>query len=129
MAMHDAAMLRFGQWWRRSRRTGYAYAEGALLHGSAPERHYVRETRRALAWGLVLPVAAILGAAASPWTLALLLGWPTQVVRLALRDGGKRPAWVRAYFLTLGKIPEASGALEFYLRRASAKQRAAIEYK
>lgn len=129
MALHDAAMTRFGQWWRRSRRTGYAYAEGAMLHGSAPERHYVRETRRALAWGAVLPVATILGAAISPWAWTLLLAWPAQVARLALRDGGHRQAWDRAFFLTLGKLSEAAGAIAFYLRRAGPERRADIEHK
>lgn len=51
MTRHDAAMHRFGQWWARSVRAGHAFAEGAALHGHGPERHYVRETRRALLWG------------------------------------------------------------------------------
>ncbi len=29
MTLHDAAMTRFSQWWRRSLRAGHAYAEGA----------------------------------------------------------------------------------------------------
>ena len=31
MALHDAAITRFSQWWRRHVRSGYAYAEGASL--------------------------------------------------------------------------------------------------
>ncbi len=33
MTMHDAAMMHFGQWWKRNVRAGYAYAQGAALHG------------------------------------------------------------------------------------------------
>jgi len=33
MATHDMAMTRFRQWWRRSVRTGHAYAEGAARRG------------------------------------------------------------------------------------------------
>ena len=32
MTLHDAALLRFGQWWRRSVRAGHAFAEGAPHH-------------------------------------------------------------------------------------------------
>src|SRR5207253_7864376 len=43
MAVHDIDIGSFGQWWRRMVRAGYAYAEGAALHGSSPQRHWVRE--------------------------------------------------------------------------------------
>ena len=129
MTLHDAAMTRFAQWWSRSRRAGHAFAEGAALHGGPPERHWVGETRRALSWGAGLPLAALLGALVTPWALLLLLAWPAQVVRLALRAGGGRAAWERAFFLTLGKIPEAAGALEYLGRRLARRPAGLIEYK
>ena len=126
MARHDAAMHRFGQWWRRSRRAGHAYAEGAALHGAPPERHNVAQTRRALIWGLGIPLTAILGAMlVSPWLLVLLLAWPLQAVRLWRRDGDP----VRAVFLTLGKLPEALGVLEYWLKRLTGRSGRLIEYK
>ena len=36
MALHDAAMTGFHQWWRRTLRSGYAFAQGADLHGDHP---------------------------------------------------------------------------------------------
>src|SRR5262249_51914251 len=48
MAVHDMAMTQFSQWWRRSVRTGYAYAEGSAIHGRSPERHFVRQTGSAI---------------------------------------------------------------------------------
>ena len=57
MTLHDAAMLHFAQWWRRQMRSGYAFAQGAKLHGRAPERHWVWESRRALIWGVGFPLA------------------------------------------------------------------------
>src|SRR5690606_37304503 len=35
MTVHDAAMTRFGQWWQRNRRNGYATAE-ALVRRADP---------------------------------------------------------------------------------------------
>lgn len=125
MTRHDAALYRFGQWWRRSRRAGHAYAEGAALHGAPPERHNVAQTRRALIWGLGVPAMAILGALLHPLLLLVLLLWPLQIARLALRDGDP----VRATFLTLGKIPEALGVLEYRLRHLTGQGGRLIEYK
>ena len=73
MAWHDAAITRFGQWWRRAVRSGYAYAEGAQLHGAEPERFRVREVRRIVFWGILVPFFAF-GAAGPSMGLSLILG-------------------------------------------------------
>ncbi len=131
MTLHDAAMTRFGQWWRRSLRAGYAYAEGAYLHGLAPERHWLRESRRAWLWGLQLPLA-ILGVSllSGGWGLWLLLVYPLQIVRLARRGGrSTRENWWQAVFLVLGKFPEMLGQAKFLLNRYAAGKALLIEYK
>lgn len=124
MTLHDAAMTRFGQWWRRASRAGHAFAEGAAMHGRPPERHNVGQLRRALLWGLALPLAAILGAVVTPWALLLLLAYPAQILRLSRRQG-----WARATFLTLGKAAEAQGALTYAWRRLTGRTGRLIEYK
>lgn len=131
MTLHDAAMTRVSQWWRRAERAGHAFAEGAALHGAGPERHWVAQTRRALAWGLVLPIVAILAALAfGPPALALLAAYPLQIVRLAQRDGGGRASWEWATFVTLAKIPEAIGTLRFLIgRRLMGRRPRLLEYK
>ena len=125
MAWHDIAMTRFSQWWKRSRRSGHAFAEGAALHGGGPERYRVRETIRALFWGLVVPVLAIGGATLTPWALVILLLWPAQILRLSRRG---IPTY-RAAFLVLAMLPEALGILGYFLARASGHRRRLIEYK
>ena len=130
MTWHDAAMTRFGQWWRRTKRAGHAFAEGAALHGAPPDRHWVAETRRALLWGAGLPLAALLAGALHPAGLAILLLWPLQVLRLGWRwrDQG-RAGWEAALFTVLGKIPEALGAIGFWWGRLRGRKRGLIEYK
>jgi len=125
MTWHDANLTRLSQWWQRARRAGHSFAEGAALHGRGPERYRVRETRRALAWGAGVPVAALAGALLTPWALALLLAWPAQVARLTAR--GMPPE--EALFLTLGKLPEAQGILGYWLGRLLGRRRGLIEYK
>ncbi|MCB4457431.1 glycosyltransferase family 2 protein [Leisingera sp. McT4-56] len=124
MTLHDAQMLRFGQWWNRSRRAGHAFAEGAALHGAGVERHWVAETRRALLWGAALPVAIALAALAHPLLMLASLIYPAQVLRLSRRMG-----FERALFSVLGKFAEAAGALEFYWHRWRGSARGILEYK
>ncbi len=121
MTLHDADITRFSQWWQRNRRTGHAYAEGAGLHGG----HNIARRRRALIWGMGVPLAATLGLAVTPWALAILLLWPVQVLRLIRRGMGRE----RALFTTLGKIPEAVGVVGYHLRRLRGGQNTLIEYK
>lgn len=131
MTLHDAAMTRFGQWWRRTLRGGHAFAEGAFLHGAAPEKHWLRESRRAWFWGLGVPLATVIAMLMLGWSgLLLLLVYPLQVVRLA-RRGGRSPRenWLLALFLVLGKFPEMLGQAKFFLNRFGTGKTALIEYK
>lgn len=126
MTLHDADLTRFGQWWRRAQRGGHAYAEGAALHGQPPERHKVRETRSALLWGLALPGLILLATLLlSPWALALLLAYPLQILRLRGKGMDKN----QAIFTLLAKLPEAQGALHYWVKRLRGRQSTLIEYK
>jgi GT2 family glycosyltransferase len=131
MTLHDAAMTRFSQWWRRSKRAGYAFAEGAALHGSPPERHWVRESRSAWFWGMAIPFGVVVSCVGlGPSALLLLLVYPIQVLRLYLRgDKSSRADLWRACFLVLGKFPEVSGQVAFMSHRLCGGNARLIEYK
>ncbi len=130
MGWHDATMLHFGQWWRRTQRAGYAFAQGAHLHGAPPERHFVREARRAAAWGLLLPLAAIVA------TLAVPLGWiawllyPMQLARLIHNSRGAPADRIRlAFFQLLARFPEAVGLVMFWRDHLLHRRPQLIEHK
>jgi GT2 family glycosyltransferase len=131
MALHDANILRFGQWWRRCMRTGYAYAQGAAMNGAPPEQHWVRESRSALLWGAALPLAVLACLAITPWLAAALLAlYPIQVARLyASSSLPRRLAGLEATFLVLGKFPEAVGALKYRVSHQTRNPARLIEYK
>jgi GT2 family glycosyltransferase len=135
MAVHDMAMTRFGQWWIRSVRTGYAYAEGSALYGRSPERHFVRQTASALFWGILVPV------------LALGPVWPTRGMSLLLLAGyvllyhrtrryysvrrGWPPADARLYatWIVIAKLPHALGAIRYWIGRLSGQRTRVVEYR
>ena len=130
MTWHDAAITRFSQWWKRTRRGGFAFAQGAAMHGAPPERHWVLETRRAVIWGLGLP-GAILAATAliGPWGLVGLFLYPAQMLRILLRERETPGAVAYAVFTVLGKFPEALGVLHYRRQRQRGADSALIEYK
>lgn len=130
MTMHDADMRRFGQWWTRMRRSGHHWAEGAAMHGAAPERHNVAGLTRALIWGAALPVVILAATLLlHPAFLLLALIYPAQVLRLASRYGGGGKGLTIAFFMVLGKFPEALGALGYGVSKLTGRKLSLIEYK
>jgi GT2 family glycosyltransferase len=131
MASHDAAMTHFSQWWKRSTRAGYAFAQGADLHGTLPERHFVWESRRALLWGLGIPLAcAIAAITLGPISLLAFLIYPAQVLRLTASGSGHVGDRVSlAFFQVLARFPESLGQLRFKRDRFLRRGPTIIEHK
>lgn len=131
MTRHDANITQFKQWWKRSVRAGYAFAEGASLHGAAPEFHWVAESRRAIFWGGVVPILVLVGSFISPLLgLGLLLSYPIQVLRMALKSTlPRKKAFVYSLFLMIGKFAELVGQIKFYWNRLRKTRGQLIEYK
>ena len=105
MALHDAAMTHFGQWWHRAIRGGYAYAQGAYLHGAPPERHYVWETRRAWLLGVWLPLACLAsGLAFGSWGWAVWMIYPLHMLQKVIRGSGRWVFAAAGSVLRLGEL-------------------------
>ncbi|HEX4353860.1 MAG TPA: glycosyltransferase family 2 protein, partial [Polyangiales bacterium] len=134
MTLHDAAITRFAQWWTRTKRSGYAYAQVSALHGAQPERFWVKDTRRALFWGALLP--ALVPALALP-TLGLssllLSAYPMRAVRIAraAERRGVRRSDARSWALHCigASFPQAVGIVSYHLERLRGKDPTIIEYK
>jgi len=137
MTLHDAAITRFGQYWRRAERSGHAYAELESRHPGV----YRRRVRAALLWGAAVPGSALLlllaGLAAGSGPLAAAALLPVlllalQWLRVAWRERRVRPwreALTWSWFLLLDKPPHALGIARFHLARLRGRRTAIIEYK
>ena len=134
MTLHDAAMTRFRQWWKRAVRAGFAYALGAAMHGSPPERHFTRERRRVITWGFAVPVI-LLGFAWPTYGLSLIgfVLYPLQIWRIYRRTRQRqKPAGDSLAFgisCMASKLPEFMGLCKFYLMRMRKQRARIIEYK
>lgn len=135
MSIHDANMDSFSQWWKRARRGGHAYAEGAWMHGLSPQRHWLRESIRNWVWGLLIPMTALgLAWPTRGLSLGLLLLYPVSFLksfssnyksgRFTLRD-----AAIYAFFCGLIKFPMALGQLQFFLSKLRGQKTKLVEYK
>ncbi|MGP0082935.1 MAG: glycosyltransferase [Steroidobacteraceae bacterium] len=131
MTLHDAAITRFSQWWRRAKRCGYNFAERAYLHGDLPERYGVWESRRTWIWGICLPLICLaLGMLLGPWGWAAWLIFPVQILRQTLRGRGSvSDRTLLALFQVLARFPEVLGQIKFMFDRILGRQAQLIEYK
>lgn len=138
MARHDAAMFRFGQWWRRTKRSGHAFAELARRHGRAGEPKWRRQVKSILAWAGILPllillclVLALSGALPAAWIagVALLLLYPFQIWRMARRAGGLSGSdrLAAAALAVLGKFAQLLGAARYWRNSLMRRQSRLIE--
>jgi GT2 family glycosyltransferase len=135
MTLHDAAMTRFGQWWKRASRAGHAFAESAARHFRTPERYCVRQVVSILAWGLVLPGASLVllwptgGASLLLLSAYGLLWWRIQRSRLGHGDSAA-DARLYASACVVGKFAEATGVLQYAWNHWVRRRRSElIEYK
>ena len=130
MVLHDAAMTRFGQFWKRARRGGHARAEGVVMHGAPPVFHCVAGLRRALTWGFAFPVVIVVAALKTPFALLGLLIYPAKILQLGLKDKShEKHRWKLATLLVMIRFPEAQGALEYFWKHLIGKRFKIMEYK
>lgn len=107
MTLHDAAMTRFGQWWKRNVRAGHAYAENYHRHGAPPELMAKKNVISNFVWAALFPLLPLL--------------W------IKVKAQGKSALY--ATFITLSKVPQAIGQLKFHFNRLTGRQQRIIEYK
>ena len=127
MTIHDANMMHPRQWWVRSVRSGYGYAQvwRKTLASGGPGI-YGRQLASALFWTIGVPALAIvLAIAFDPWVLLTSLGaWAIQFMRLSASFGFKKGAHLLA-----GKAAESLGAFRYGLTVMRGSDQGAIFYK
>jgi glycosyltransferase involved in cell wall biosynthesis len=130
MTRHDAAMTRFGQWWKRNVRAGHAFAEVSHLHGQSPFGIWRRETRSNWFWGLILPALAVVPA---PFTLGislvLLSAYPVLFTRIWWSQRRRAHARLYAFYCVLSKFPQMIGQVRYWRNRLFGRRNRLIEYK
>lgn len=133
MAVHDAQMHRFSEWWRRSVRAGHAFAQRYAINGRTHLRDCRRELFSAIFWGGAVPVVAgLLLWPTRGLSLLLLAGYGLlawRVFRYYVRSGVSRSdAALAARFMIYSKFANFLGVLRYCMNRVRGRFRI-IEYK
>jgi GT2 family glycosyltransferase len=141
MTLHDAAIIRFGQWWRRTIRAGHAFAALADRHRGSPLQKYSRNLASALLFGAILPLLIVVtilaaigtgSASLAGLSLMVIVLIALQMFRIALRERRRRPlkdAAALAFFLMLAKPAEAIGIARYWYGRIGGRRSRIIEYR
>lgn len=129
MALHDAAMMRFGQFWTRMRRGGFAFGLWSDMYGFKPVWPGATALRRTLIWAGLIPLVIVLAMLVfGLWGLGLALLYPVQIARF-LRRQDEGTDWRVAMLNTIGKFAELQGFIEFYWRKMLGRPAGLIEHK
>jgi GT2 family glycosyltransferase len=135
MTMHDADLRHFGQWWKRSKRAGHAYAENYYNHREDGKGFKRKELVSNLVWGLALPLTAVGGIGLSGGLSLFALGayialWQRVKSHRRSRGDSAEAADLYARYCVVGKVAQAQGAIMFFWNRLTrGEQSTLIEYK
>lgn len=133
MAIHDANMTSFGQWWKRSVRAGHAIGQRAAMNGNTTVKDCVQERKSTLFWGVFLPaLALILLIPTCGFSLMVAFAYVLLGVKVYLhrRKQGESvgDAVVYAKFIVMGKFANGLGLIKFFVNSFK-KRYEIIEYK
>jgi GT2 family glycosyltransferase len=134
MSLHDVAIDRFGQWWRRGVRSGHAEAQVAAQHGWLHDKAATRVLASAWFWVFVVPLALLLAAwSFGPWALLGFFVYPLHAAKIAVgrrrRGDSLADAMFYALFILIGRGATWLGHWSFLLTRMQRRPSTLIEYK
>ena len=124
---HDSNISSYSEWWKRTIRTGFSYANAAEWG------RWQRERRSLVVWGGILPCSIAVSFFFST-LLAVLLAflYPLQIVRVFFKmkiPYGPADRLLFAFFCVIDKIPEFLGFLKYHYARVTGRKQEIIEYK
>lgn len=134
MTLHDADMISFSQWWKRTMRAGYAFASIAALHRNIPKLNEQKQSFNIWLWAFIIPLLAIGGSwLTHGWSLLLLFGYGVMTMKIYQNQRRQfftpSHAFIYAFFCMLGRFPQLQGQLTYYWNTWQGKTSLLIEYK
>jgi GT2 family glycosyltransferase len=134
MTFHDAHITRFLQLWRRSIRSGHAFAEGFWNYGLTQEHYCLKQVLSILFWSFFLPstilITFIRSHGLSSIAFLFYLIPYSRMISFQQQKGYSRPqARLYAKLILTLKFAEFFGILTFLYRRLFRRERVLIEYK
>ena len=105
------------------------------MYGRTPERHFVRQTRSTIVWGILVPLTALGLAWPTRGLSCMLLAGYWLSYRRTYRHYTVQRGWpaadasLFARWIVLAKFPHALGLIRYWLGRLSGQRSPVIEYR
>lgn len=133
MTFHDAAIIRFSQWWKRVTRSGHAYSQGYALHGRKGKGYCRKESLKIWFWAFFFPLLAILSVLFFGTAfLILFFLYFGQFARIAFRMNKLLKniphSLLYSFFTVISKFAQLKGQILFFGRIIRKKKIEIIEY-
>lgn len=127
MGTHDFGVSSFYEWWSRTVRTGFAYANVEKWNG------WKGQQLKTFLWATFFPIIIVLSVLKMPYYgWACLLIYPIQMVRIFLKLNipyGKSDRLLYAGFCVIDKFPQMFGVIKYHYVNGFDKEQKIIEYK
>ncbi|MBU2969268.1 glycosyltransferase family 2 protein [Pseudoalteromonas sp. C2R02] len=126
MGTHDCAMVSFKQWWMRTVKTGFGFANGSQWGAWNKRQHSI------LIWVLLIPITILCGSIIEPWLLISALIFPIQILKIGIKSTipySFKDKLLDATFCIFAKLPQFVGMVKYQVSRFSKEQNKNIEYK
>jgi len=123
---HDCAMVSFKQWWMRTVKTGFGFANGSQWGAWSKRQHSI------LLWVLLIPITILCGSIIESWLLTSALIYPIQILKIAIKSTipySFKGKLLDASFCVFSKFPQFVGMVKYQVSRLSKEQSKNIEYK
>ncbi|MFC1876747.1 glycosyltransferase [Thermodesulfobacteriota bacterium] len=135
MTFHDAAIMRFSQWWKRNLRMGHGGAQIVSLGLSAygGKSYFLRGIASMWFWAIIFPVSVLMFALIINISFLLLFtAYLVQLVRIAThvykRIEDVKLSVICSFFSIIGKWPQLQGQLLFLKRKLFGQAYTIVEY-
>jgi cellulose synthase/poly-beta-1,6-N-acetylglucosamine synthase-like glycosyltransferase len=139
MTLHDLAMFRFSQYWRRSVRTGYAYAEISNKYAKTDDPIWSAESKSNLTRGVFWLLGPVLALALSvlvhsiaPFALFLVVAcilFARTAAKVSRKTRSLKLLLAYSLHSHLQQVPILFGQIRYQRRRRQGGSAAIIEYK
>ena len=138
MTWHDADMTKFAQWWKRSKRSGYAYFLNTYTHGNeTPEKFKRKQVVSIVVWATLFYLSSLISFLLfNPWpVLCFSFLFAVQVLRMSRgysrleQAYGKGAPYSYAAMVMAGKLPQFHGILTGLSKVLMKRTHTLVEYK
>jgi glycosyltransferase involved in cell wall biosynthesis len=130
MALHDANILRFQQYWQRSKRCGFAYALALFQYGTKADRFNIKGLLRAYFWSFLFFIIVVTTTFCDRSFGWFLLIFPVQIIRMFFKRKQLNTFSFKYSVLSLvSKLAEFQGSISFLISKAKRGAPKIIEYK